>query len=95
MPLYDFRCVECGLFDASIPMGDVGPSTACPSCGKQASRAITAPRLGRGASAAMRLHDATARTASDPHVVSGALPGGARQSRPVSTDPRHRLLPRP
>ncbi|MCK0089786.1 zinc ribbon domain-containing protein [Rhodococcus sp. HNM0563] len=96
MPLYDFRCAECGPFDASIPMNDVGPSTACPSCGQHAPRAITAPRLGRGSSTAMRLHDATARTASEPGVVSGELPGGPRRApRPVSTDPRHRLLPRP
>ncbi|MEU5841956.1 zinc ribbon domain-containing protein [Rhodococcus sp. NPDC047139] len=96
MPLYEFRCAECGPFDLSVPMSEVSASTRCPQCGGHARRLLTPPRLGRGGSTAMRLHDATARTASEPDVVSGALPGTSRRpSRSVTTDPRHRSLPRP
>ncbi|WP_308196980.1 FmdB family zinc ribbon protein [Rhodococcus sp. CH91] len=96
MPLYEFRCDECGPFDVSLPMSEVSAAAPCPSCAQPARRALTPPRLGRGGSTAARLHDATARTASEPGLVSGALPGAPRRpSRPVTTDPRHRSLPRP
>ncbi|MCD2141346.1 MULTISPECIES: FmdB family zinc ribbon protein [Rhodococcus] len=96
MPLYEFRCADCGPFDVSVPMSEVSASAPCPRCEQQSRRSLTPPRLGRGGSAAMRLHDATARTASEPDVVSGSLPGVSRRpSRPVTTDPRHRTLPRP
>lgn len=96
MPLYEFRCTDCGSFDLSMSMSEVGAATPCPRCSRSAPRVLGVPRLGRGASAAMRMHDAAARTASEPGVVSGALPGTPRgPSRPVTTDPRHRSLPRP
>ncbi|WP_309568827.1 zinc ribbon domain-containing protein [Rhodococcus pyridinivorans] len=96
MPMYEFRCADCGPFDVSVPMSEVSASAPCPRCEQQSRRSLTPPRLGRGDSAAMRLHDATARTASEPDVVSGSLPGVSRRpSRPVTTDPRHRTLPRP
>ncbi|MGW0017149.1 FmdB family zinc ribbon protein [Rhodococcus sp. NPDC003382] len=96
MPLYEFRCADCGSFDLSMSMSEVGPAAPCPRCSRSAPRLLGAPRLGRGGSAAMRAHDAAARTASEPGVVSGALPGSSRRPpRPVTTDPRHRLLPRP
>jgi len=96
MPLYEYRCVDCGPFDVSAPMSDVRPTTACPACAAESLRAVTAPRLARGRTAAMRVLDSTARTASEPAVVSGAIPGRPRTPpRPVTTDPRHRMLPRP
>ncbi|WP_407441280.1 FmdB family zinc ribbon protein [Rhodococcus sp. (in: high G+C Gram-positive bacteria)] len=96
MPLYEYRCVDCGPFDVSVSMSDVRPTTVCPACAAESPRAITAPRFGRGPTAAMRVLDSTARTASEPAVVSGAVPGRPRTPpRPVTTDPRHRMLPRP
>ncbi|MEV4635179.1 zinc ribbon domain-containing protein [Rhodococcus coprophilus] len=95
MPLYEYRCAECGPFDLFVPMSEVRPDAACPSCAGASRRAVTAPRLGYGRTTAMRLLDSTARTASEPAVVSGSIPGRPRTPpRPVSTDPRHRMLPR-
>ncbi|QDQ97551.1 FmdB family zinc ribbon protein [Tomitella fengzijianii] len=96
MPVYRFRCDSCGPFDASHTMAAVPDADACPECQAPSQRTITAPALGRGRSAAMGLLDATARTASEPGVVAGAPPGRRRSpGTPVSTDPRHRALPRP
>jgi putative FmdB family regulatory protein len=34
MPIYEFRCTQCGAdFEAIRPMGDTGKSLACPECG--------------------------------------------------------------
>lgn len=96
MPLYEFRCRSCGPFDAVHTMADVPQDAPCPRCGGRARRAVAAPALGRGAGAAMRLLDATARTAAEPGVVTGAPPGRRRaRGTPVSADPVHRTLPRP
>lgn len=65
----------------------------CPSCGGASRRMISSPNLGRGASTAMTLQDATRASADRPAVVAGPPPGGRRQK--VTTNPLHQKLPRP
>ncbi|CAM4030359.1 zinc ribbon domain-containing protein [Tsukamurella strandjordii] len=91
MPTYEFRCRSCGPFDAVFSMRDVPDATAC-RCGEQSPRGITAPRLGAGASGAMRLLDATKATAERPAVVSSP---GPRSGGGAPSNPRHAALPRP
>ncbi|MFF0455054.1 FmdB family zinc ribbon protein [Nocardia africana] len=91
MPLYQFSCRGCGVFDRSYRMAEAPANVACPQCAQAAVR-----RPGGGfvrRSAAVRLLDSTARTASEPAVV-GAVPPG-RTPRVTTADPRHRRLPRP
>ena len=39
MPIYDFRCAECGMeFEVSRPRGDAGNPAYCPLDGKEAQR---------------------------------------------------------
>ncbi|WP_254699263.1 FmdB family zinc ribbon protein [Rhodococcus sp. SGAir0479] len=95
MPLYQFRCDHCGSFDRSYSMTAVPEAADCPACAGPARRQITAPRLGHGNSAPMRLLDATARSASEPAVVQGTRPGARRATQKVTTNPLHRKLPRP
>ncbi|MET9325954.1 FmdB family zinc ribbon protein [Tsukamurella sp. NPDC003166] len=94
MPTYEFRCSSCGPFDAVYSMREVPEATAC-RCGAPARRGITAPRLGSGASRAMKLLDATKATAEKPAVVSaptGRTRGGGGGA---PSNPRHAGLPRP
>ncbi|ADG78340.1 FmdB family zinc ribbon protein [Tsukamurella paurometabola] len=91
MPTYEFRCRSCGPFDAVYSMREVPDSAAC-TCGAAAPRGITAPRLGSGATSAIRLIDATRATAERPAVVS-APPRRAGGGAP--SNPRHAALPRP
>lgn len=93
MPVYEFGCAACGRFDRSFAMTDVPDATACPQCRSDARRLMSAGRLSRGASRAMRLWDDTKRSASEPAVVSTVPGRGA--PRPVTTNPLHRKLPRP
>ncbi|WP_371814993.1 zinc ribbon domain-containing protein [Mycobacterium sp. DL440] len=65
----------------------------CPSCGAAARRMISSPNLGRGASTAMALQDAT-RTSADRPAVVAAPPSGGRGQK-VTTNPLHQKLPRP
>ncbi|MGF7122553.1 FmdB family zinc ribbon protein [Rhodococcus sp. BE178] len=95
IPLYQFRCAQCGPFDRTYSMATVPDSSACPACASDARRQITGPRLGHGSSTQMRLLDSTARSASEPAVVSGPRPGARTAVQNVTTNPLHRKLPRP
>ncbi|MFD4292215.1 FmdB family zinc ribbon protein [Rhodococcus sp. NPDC058532] len=93
MPLYEFRCPDCGPFEQSHPMTAVPAATGCIECDGPAPRRVSAPRLGHLGSPEMALLDRTARSAHEPDTVSAPPP--RRRSTPMSTDPRHRTLPRP
>ncbi len=42
MPLYEYRCEECGRFEVLQKFSE-GPISACPTCGKSVERLISAP----------------------------------------------------
>ncbi|MFF2556450.1 FmdB family zinc ribbon protein [Nocardia sp. NPDC058058] len=92
MPLYEFRCRDCGSFDRSFSMAAVPDAADCPECAGSSRRQVGGGAFVRPGSAAARLIDATTRTASEPAVV-GAPAGRSRA--PVTRNPLHRKLPRP
>ena len=94
MPTYTFRCATCGDQDSRHPMREVPDEEECRGCGAPARRGVTTPYLALGDPRARRVLDETARTASEPAVVS-ALPTRRGPARPVSTNPLHARLPRP
>ncbi|WP_119696698.1 FmdB family zinc ribbon protein [Microbacterium halotolerans] len=96
MPRYDFRC-GCGTaFVAGYPLASVPDTAACPDCGNAARRGVSSPHLGRTSSATYGLMDRAARSAHEPQIVSGSVPGARRSpGTPVTTNPLHAKLPRP
>lgn len=93
MPSYEFTCRRgCGSFDRSFSMSAVPAVTTCPDCGAASRRRFGGAALVHSGSAATRLLDATARTASEPAVVTAPPP---LRAAPVSRNPLHRQLPRP
>jgi putative FmdB family regulatory protein len=90
LPSYEFTCPACGGFDRHHPMTDVPESAPCPACRKPARRRISGGTL-LHSSTAVRLLDATARTAAEPPIVAAPPGRGAR----ITRNPLHRKLPRP
>jgi len=45
MPIYDYQCASCGEFSQMRPMAESALDHACPQCGEDAPRIISAPRL--------------------------------------------------
>ena len=43
MPIYDYRCPQCGDFRASRPMAESAAAVACPACGRASARCLSAP----------------------------------------------------
>lgn len=93
MPVYEFRCSGCGRFEAQHTMATVPESQSCPSCSAESQRMITAVGLSGVNSPRARAVEQAARSAAEPEVVRGS-PRRSRRS-PVSSDPRHRNLPKP
>jgi putative FmdB family regulatory protein len=85
VPVYEFRCADCGPFDLRRDMQDAADTAACPSCDQPARRvyAVSACRRSTGP-----LRDATKadrarvdRSRSGEPVITGP-PAGRRVSRP-------------
>ncbi|WP_109535506.1 FmdB family zinc ribbon protein [Mycobacteroides immunogenum] len=94
MALYQYRCTSCGDTARNFAVATAPNTVPCPGCPEPARRVFGIAGMSRGSSARMRLLDATARSASEPAVVS-ALPPIMRRSAPVTSNPLHRKLPRP
>lgn len=75
MPLYNYICDRHGLFDAWLPMSESGAPTACPTCGKDAARAISAPALASMDGGNRKAHQVNERSADSPRLVTKEEPG--------------------
>ena len=45
MPLYEFRCEECGIFEQRRSLEEASKSMHCPTCQVDAKRVISAPNV--------------------------------------------------
>lgn len=45
LPLYEYRCTQCGNRYEKIQSFSTEPDTACPKCGGKVERPLTAPAL--------------------------------------------------
>lgn len=95
MVLYQYRCERHGDIEVLKPMGEAPRSVTCEVCGQSAKRVFTAPITRHPDRATVAAIDNALRSAHEPDVVT-SIPSGV-QKRPgwISTDPRHRKLPKP
>jgi putative FmdB family regulatory protein len=86
VPLYEFRCAQCGPFDLRRDMQDAADAAPCPSCAQSAPRvySVSGGRSSvgplRGAGKADRAR--SDRALSGEPVVTGP-PSGRRFPRPT------------
>lgn len=45
MPLYEFRCSDCGIFDLWRPMAESSHAAYCPDCEQPGQRIFSAPAV--------------------------------------------------
>ncbi|AOV16527.1 hypothetical protein BJI67_05075 [Acidihalobacter aeolianus] len=70
MPLYDYACPDCGDFSAFAPIARASAPAACPACGEDAPRVITAPALALMPSALRQAHARSEKSAHEPRRAS-------------------------
>ena len=56
MPIYEYRCRECGDFEVLLGMGAATRESDCPGCGSAARRLMSAPGLSRAGTQIGRAH---------------------------------------
>ncbi|MEY8043498.1 zinc ribbon domain-containing protein [Saccharopolyspora cebuensis] len=93
MAIYQYRCAAHGAFDRSHPIGSAAAEQPCPTCHSAAPRVFTAVSLTGAARSRTALIDRTEQTRERPAVVSAPPPRRGRGG--VTTNPKHRHLPRP
>lgn len=96
MPIYEYRCPEGDTFESSYGIGSAPDAVPCPQCRGTARRRISAPHLSGTNTPAFRLLDSTARSASEPEIITSRIPGPpSGKPRRISSNPLHQKLPRP
>lgn len=73
MPLYDYKCYDCGNFEAWRKMAEVSNPINCPSCSVQAVRIYAAPSISLNVG---RLPSSSQST-SEPRLVQRRSQGSA------------------
>lgn len=68
MPMYEYECINCGVFSALRKMSESHQSTVCDECGCMGERIISAPRLSILGKAQRSAHEMNERSAHEPKV---------------------------
>ncbi len=84
MPVYVFRCTDCGRFERQCSMAEVDDDTRCPTCGDSARRVFTPPSLPALSSPLRRALAAEEASSEQPRVVS------TKSGRPMPHSSLHR-----
>lgn len=93
MPLYEYKCPHCGIFEQQHPMASVPKTVVCTQCSSKARKLISAIGLSQINSTRAKLIDSTNASAHEPQVVT-SRPGTVKPAR-VTHNPLHAKLPRP
>ncbi len=85
MPLYEYRCTQCGHHFEKIQSFNADPETACPKCGGSLQRPLTAPALQfKGAGWYVNDYAPKAASGSTSSTAESATP--AADSKPAATE---------
>ena len=85
MPVYDYRCQDCGVFTANRPMSEYKAPASCPTCGEPAERVlVSAPGVAGMDAGARTAMAGSERSAGEPRRHShgagcGCCGGGVRK----------------
>lgn len=66
MPLYEYVCDHCGVFSAMNSMSAAQESKACPDCGTESSRILSAPKLAVMTKTQRNAHERNEKAANEP-----------------------------
>ncbi len=70
MPIYEYQCPSCGIFERSVSMARCSEPSECPDCRLASSRVLSAVRGAQLSAAEVRARDRNLRSRHEPRVVS-------------------------
>ncbi len=68
MPLYEFECEECGVFEMFRSVSEASSPAACPECKGEAARVWSVPRISAVSPLQRMAGDRNERSRHAPHV---------------------------
>jgi putative FmdB family regulatory protein len=87
MPVYEYKCTACGIFENMAPMQAFADPCDCPDCGQSAPRVLfSVPHISGLSSSTRRAHETNERSADSPKRTSthgpgcGCCSGGAKKN---------------
>jgi putative FmdB family regulatory protein len=88
MPLYEYDCQRHGVFETLHSMHDAALPERCPSCGSEAPRVLSAPRLACVTPNERIARDRNEKSRHEPRVSKKASNGqsnakGGKRDRPA------------
>jgi putative FmdB family regulatory protein len=69
MPLYEYDCTSHGVFETMHSMHDAGAPERCPSCGEQAPRVLSAPRVACVSANERKARDRNEKSRHEPRLA--------------------------
>ncbi len=72
MPLYEYACMEHGVFEAQRPMAESADDGECPVCLRGSPRILSALNVGRMAASQVKAIGHNERNQHEPRVVRAA-----------------------
>jgi putative FmdB family regulatory protein len=81
MPIYDYECRDHGAFEMHRPMSRSGDPAACPDCGREATRIVTAPSLRTLGAVTRSSMERNEKSRHSPHVCTS----GCHHRAPAAT----------
>ena len=82
MPLYDYKCANCGPFDVWRKMAEVRTPLACPECGVIATRVFTAPNISLNTSISRVSNSVEPRLVQRQEAPATPVPQSPKGGRP-------------
>jgi putative FmdB family regulatory protein len=80
--LYEYECVEHGVFESDRAIRDFASPGVCPACGREAPRILSAPRLSCIARSDRIARDRNDQSCHEPRlVVSDTASAGSSRTR--------------
>lgn len=87
MPVYEYSCYDCGVFEELVPLSRYAEPCDCPECGAESPRVLlSVPRLSVMSSSTRQAHETNERSADSPKRTSthgpncGCCGGGKKKN---------------
>ena len=92
MPVYEYKCEDCGVFETMAPMRQFADPCDCPACGAASPRVmLSVPHLSAVSSTTRRAHEVNERASDSPrHSSDGPPQSGRGAAAKLSRKAMHR-----
>ncbi len=86
MPLYEYECEECGVFDSFRPISEASKPMACPACNAMSPRAWSIPGVRTMSPVSRMAAERNEKSRHAPHVCRSSC-GCGKKKKSAAAEP--------